>query len=116
MSIRMQKVNMEIKKQITHIINHEVDDPGLSFISITRVMTTADLTESRVYFSVLDERDASHAADSLNSMAGFIRKMLGRQLRLKLTPKIIFAHDDCIRYSVEIYDKIEKIKNDKQDS
>jgi len=107
----MEKVNMEIKRQITDIILHEIDDPYIEFVSITRVKTTPDLKESRIYFSVLEEERAQEVSDCLNKMGGFIRRKLGKQLRIKILPSLVFIHDDSIKYSVDIHNKIEELKS-----
>ena len=113
MSLRMKRVNNELKKQITLCIKEAVDDPVADFLSITRVDTTADLRESRVYFSLLDESQSGHAKEILDKMSGLIRFLVGKRVRLKLLPHLIFVADDSIKYSVEIYHKIEEMKGSK---
>ncbi|MBD3264408.1 MAG: 30S ribosome-binding factor RbfA [Candidatus Omnitrophica bacterium] len=111
MSLRMKKVNSELQKQITLAIKEAVDDPVADFLSITRVDTTADLRESKVYFSLLDETKYEYAKEILDKMSGLIRFMVGRKVRFKVLPHFIFIADDSIKYSVEIYQKIEEIKD-----
>lgn len=112
MSLRMERVNREIKKQIMEIIQKDVDDPVVEFLSITSVKTTADLHESRVYYSLLDESKYDKAQKVLDSMKGFLRNNLGKRIRLKFLPQLIFFPDTSIKYSVDIYQKIEEIKKD----
>ncbi|HDN85970.1 MAG: 30S ribosome-binding factor RbfA [Candidatus Omnitrophota bacterium] len=115
MSLRLEKVNKEIKKRLMEIIQKEVDDPSLGLVSITRVETTPDLRQTRVYFSVLKDKDFSRIEKILNSMRGFLRKLLGKKLRIKVLPSIKFFPDKSIKYSVEIYKKIEEVMGDKKD-
>ena len=110
MSIRMEKVNQEIRRQITAIIRGDIDDPAVDFMSITRVETTPDLRESKVYFSLLDESKLSHVQRTLNSMGNFIRRNLGKRVRIKILPRLKFIADTSIRYSVDIYRKIEEVR------
>lgn len=110
MSLRIEKVNKELRKQIMGIIQKEVDDPAVDFLSITRVNTTADLQESRVYFSLLDENKYKYVKQILNNMKRFIRSVLGKKIRLKTLPQLNFVPDDSIKYSVDMYQKIEEIK------
>ena len=115
MSLRIEKINKELSRKLIEIIQAEVDDPSIGMISITRVETSADLRESRVYFSLLKEAKVKHALDVLNKMKGFIRCSLGKRVSLKIIPDLKFIPDDSIRYSVEIYNKIEEvIKDDRQ--
>ena len=112
MSLRMEKVNQEIKKQLMDIVQKDIDDPVADFLSITKVETTPDLHESRVYYSLLDETKYDKAQNVLDSMKGFIRGNLGKRIRLKFLPELNFIADTSIKYSVDIYQKIEEIKED----
>lgn len=109
MSLRMQKVNQEIKRQITYIIQQELDDPEIEFISITRVDTCSDLSESKIYFSMLNENKYEVAQDILNKSNKFIRTALAKRIYLKTLPNLKFIPDASIKYSVEMYQKIEEI-------
>jgi len=108
-SYRLEKVNSQIKKEITKIIQEEIDDPRVEMVSITRVVTRADLREAHIYFSVLKEEEAKDVSKILNRMRGYLRRILGRKMRIKILPSLRFFPDDTIRYSVEIYRKIEEI-------
>ncbi len=110
MSLRMEKVNKELRKQIMAIIQKEIDDPALDFLSITRVETTKDLQESKVYYSLLDENKYIHAKDVFDKMRGTLRRILGKKVRLKVLPQLNFIPDNSIKYSVDIYQKIEELK------
>lgn len=112
MSLRMEKVNQEIKKQLMDIVQKDIDDPVVEFLSITKVETTADLHESRVYYSLLDETKYDKAQNVLDAMKGFIRGNLGKRIRLKFLPELNFIADTSIKYSVDIYQKIEEIKGE----
>ncbi|MFA5271245.1 MAG: 30S ribosome-binding factor RbfA [Candidatus Omnitrophota bacterium] len=110
MSLRMEKINSEIQKQIMDIFQKEVDDPRIGIISITRVETTSDLKESKVYYSVLDDVMQERVKNMLDSMNKFIRVNLAKRIRLKILPELRFILDDSIKYSVDIYKKIEELK------
>lgn len=111
MSLRMEKINKEMIRQITQIIQRELDDPMFGLLSITRVDTTSDLKMSKVYFSVLDESQSKKAQVVLDKMSKFIRFNLGKKIRIKVLPELKFIPDDSIKYSVDIYRKIEEIKD-----
>ncbi len=110
MSLRMEKVNQELRKQIMAVIQREIDDPTLDFLSIVRVETTKDLQESRVYYSLLNENNYPKAKEALEQMKGFIRRNLAKRIRLKTLPQLNFIPDESIKYSVDIYQKIEEVK------
>ena len=110
MSLRMEKINIELRKKIMEIIQREIDDPTVEFLSITKVKTTSDLQESKVYFSLLDDGRYERAQEMLGKMKGFIRARLGKSIRLKKLPELKFIPDESIKYSVDIYQKIEEVK------
>ena len=116
MSLRMEKVNRELQKLITAIIQKEIDDPDMDFLSITRVETTRDLRESRVYYSLLNEENLAKAKEVLDRMCGFIRGSLAKKIRLKVLPHLHFIPDDSIKYSVDIYKRIEEIKKSEEEN
>jgi len=91
------------------IIQKEVDDPDMDFLSITRVDTTRDLQESKVYYSLLTEETLIKAKETLSRMGGFIRGELGKRIRLKVLPQLRFIPDESMKHSVDIYKKIEEI-------
>jgi len=110
MSLRTEKVNCELRKHLMAILQKEIDDPTMEFLSITRVSTTRDLQESKVYFSLLDSSKQEKAKKILDNMKGFIRHELAKRIRLKILPQLAFIFDNSIEYSVEIHKKIEEIK------
>jgi ribosome-binding factor A len=112
----MEKVNCELRKHLMTILQKEIDDPTMEFLSITRVHTTKDLQESKVYFSLLDNSKRDKAKQMLDNMKGFIRHELGKRIRLKVLPQLNFIFDDSIEYSVEIHKKIEEIKKLDEDA
>ena len=116
MSRRLEKVNSQIKREIMQIIQKEVDDPCMELVSITKVKTTSDLKEAHIYFSVLKEEDTEKVLKILNRMKNYFRRLLGKRMRIKILPSLKFFPDDSIRYSVEIYKKIEEVMGDKEDN
>ncbi|MFA5008736.1 MAG: 30S ribosome-binding factor RbfA [Candidatus Omnitrophota bacterium] len=115
MSLRIEKVNSEIQKQLMDIIQKEIEDPCVGLLSITRVETTPDLKESKIYFSLLDETKYDRVKDILKAMNSFIRMLLGKRIRIKILPELKFIPDASIKYSVDIYKKIEEIRKDDQE-
>lgn len=113
MSVRIEKINNEIRKQLMKVIQEEVDDPKLGLLTITKVDTTPDLKEARVYYSLLDQKKQDRAKKLLEEMGGFIKNNLAKKIRLKKMPELLFFSDDSIKYSVDIYQKIEELKDAK---
>jgi ribosome-binding factor A len=90
-SYRMEKVNTMLKKEISDIISQEYEVSKENFITISVVDTKADLSQADVYISALKDEDL--IIDALNRESGHIRYILGKRIRIKKTPKLIFKKD-----------------------
>jgi ribosome-binding factor A len=91
-----------------------VKDPRIGFVTITRVEVSDDCRMAKVYFSIagtLEEREKS--LEGLNSAKGYVRRELGRRIRLRYTPDIMFQFDPSIEYAIHIGEVIEQLRQDK---
>ncbi len=109
---RVDRISEEFKKIISRIIRDEVKDPRIAqMTSITQVQVSKDLRYVKVYVSVLgSEEQRKETMEGLNRASGYIRKQLGRQIKIRYTPELQFVLDKSIEYSVEISKKINEIK------
>ena len=96
-SNRIAAINEEIQKELSALLR-TVKDPRIQdvMISITRVETTPDLRYTKVYVSFLQEDKAKEAMKGLKSAAGFLRRQLGSNLRLRYAPEIVWSLDYSI--------------------
>lgn len=102
---RMERINSEIKKEVSLIINNEISDPRVTgFVSVLNVQTTQDLKFCKIYISIYDD-NREEAFEALKAASSFIRRRLSQSVKLREIPKLIFELDDGIEYS----DKINKI-------
>lgn len=102
-SNRILLINEEIQKELSALLR-TVKDPRVQdvMISITRVETTPDLRYTKVYVSFLQTEKAKEAMAGLKSAAGFLRRQLGTNLRLRYSPEIVWAEDDSIVYGARM--------------
>lgn len=113
--IRVGRVSEQIKKELSQIIQTELKDPRIGFITVTGVETTSDLSQARVYLSVLGSDDQKEATlKALASGTGFLRSELGKRMKLRHTPELLFKFDNSIEYGSRIESLLDKI-NDGQD-
>ena len=96
-SNRILLINEEIQKELSSLLR-TVKDPRVQdvMISITRVETTPALRYTKVYVSFLQEDKAAEAMKGLKSAAGYLRRQLGTNLRLRYAPEIVWSLDDSI--------------------
>lgn len=110
-SNRILLINEEIQKELSALLR-TIKDPRVQdvMISITRVETTPDLRYTKVYVSFLQEDKASAALAGLKSAAGYLRRELGRNLRLRYSPEIVWAADDSIVYGAKMLKLINSLE------
>lgn len=112
---RSEKVADLIHKEISEMLVKTIKDPRIGFVTITRVAVSEDYRSAKVYFSVtgtVEERQRS--MEGLNSAKGYVRKELGRRIRLRYTPEIIFKFDPSIEYAIHIGEVIRHIKGEEE--
>ena len=110
-SNRILLINEEIQKELSALLR-TVKDPRVQdvMISITRVETTPDLRYPKLYVSFLQEDKAQSALAGLKSAAGYLRRELGRNLRLRYSPEIVWAADDSIVYGAKMLKLINSLE------
>jgi ribosome-binding factor A len=94
MGRRPERLAEEMREEIARMIASELKDPRLGFVTVIRVEVAHDLRYAKVHVGVLGgeaEREKSLAA--LRSAAGFVRRELGRRLRIHHSPEIDFRYD-----------------------
>lgn len=117
-SIKNTRINGEVQKELSRIINREIKDPRIHpMTSVTQVMVTPDLKECRAYISVLgDEEAQAYTLAGLTSASGYIRRELARSINLRNTPEITFCLDQSIEYAINMSKKIDDVMNKQNDS
>ena len=116
-SNRINRINEEIQKELSSLLR-TVKDPRVqdTMISITRVETTPDLRYTKVYVSFLQEEKVKDAMAGLKSAAGYLRRQLGSNLKLRYAPEIVWALDDSITYGARMLNLINSlgVKHDEE--
>ena len=108
---RIGRINEDIQRTLSELIRR-LKDPRVSsvgMVSIIRVDTTGDLRYARVWVSVLDKAQEKDVMKGLKSAAGFLRRQLGTNLRLRYAPEIVWALDDSITYGARMLSLINSL-------
>ena len=107
---RPDRVGDQIRQELSEILTRgEVHDPGIGFITLTRVQVTPDLQLARVYYTSLGDTTArKETARALTRATGFFRRQIGSRLQLRRVPEIEFRFDESIAHQ----DRIEQILRD----
>lgn len=108
---RPDRLGDQIRAEISQLLAREVHDPGIGFLTLTRVEVTADLQLARVYYTTLtDDAARQRTAKALERALPFLRRQLAGRLRLRRVPELLFRFDR----SVEHQDRIERLIHDIQ--
>jgi ribosome-binding factor A len=106
---RPDRVADQIRSELGLLLTREVHDPGIGFVTITRVQVSADLQQARVFFTVLgDEKARRNSERALDRAMPFLRRQIGSRLRFKRVPELKFLYDE----SIAGQDRIEQILNE----
>lgn len=115
---RVYRISEEYKREISDIIRNDIKDPRIAeFTSVMSVEVTRDLKYAKVYISVLgDEKKRAETLEGLRSAAGFVRREMGKRVKLRYTPEIVFEPDNSIEHGIYISKLIDEVNTsgDKQ--
>lgn len=108
---RPDRVADQLRGELAQLLAREVHDPGVGFVTLTRVHVSPDLQQARVMYTALgDEKSRANTARALERVAPFLRRQIGARLRLKRAPELRFIYDE----SVAGQDRIEQILHELQ--
>ena len=102
-SKRTQRIGELIKQELGLMLVDELKDPRIGFATVTEVRVTGDLRQARVFVSVYgtkEQREASLAG--LSAAAGWVKREIGRRLKLRFTPTLYFALDETLDHAMRM--------------
>jgi ribosome-binding factor A len=106
---RVDRLAEEIREAIAGLLSTGLKDPRIGFVTVIRVDLTADLRLARVYVGVLGgTTERSKTLEGLKQAAGYIRRELGRRIKIRHTPEITFVYDT----GLEATDRVAQILAD----
>jgi len=106
---RPDRVADQIRGELAQLLAREVHDPGLGFVTLTRVHVSPDIQLARVFYTVLGDGTARrNSARALDRASAFLRRQIGARLRLKRVPELKFQYDEAVAGQ----DRIEQLLNE----
>ena len=110
-SVRVERINSEIQKAVSYIIDNDIRDPQIdAMISVSNVETTPDLSYCRIYITSIGTTPSDEVLARIKGAAGFIRGKLSKMIKLRITPRLEFLKDTAIEYSSKIDEILKGIK------
>jgi ribosome-binding factor A len=111
---RLDRVNQLIKEEVSLLLQRELKDPRLGFVTVTEVETTNDLRQAKVYVSVLgNEGQWVASLQGLASARGFIRHWLRDHLDLRVTPALEFRPDRSMEHAAHIQTLLSRLASER---
>jgi len=100
---RLDRVNQLIKEEVSMILQRELKDPRLGFVTVTEVDTSKDLRQAKIFVSVLGgDEQWKGSLTALSSARGFVRNWLRQHLDLRVTPELVFLPDRSMEHAARI--------------
>ncbi|MDX1556367.1 MAG: 30S ribosome-binding factor RbfA [Xanthomonadales bacterium] len=93
---RSERVSGQLRRELAKLVQREIQDPAVGFVSVSDVEVTRDLAHATVYVTVFEEKKAEDSIQGLKRAAGFLRKRLGQELRIRSVPELHFIHDASV--------------------
>jgi ribosome-binding factor A len=110
---RSNRLAETLKEEISILIREELKDPRIGFVTVTSVEVADDLGHAKVYVSVLGDAQAGKdSMEALKRAAGYVRSEIGKRIRLRHVPEIVFKYDTSIEHGAHIAELLRGVKTE----
>ncbi|NLY74754.1 MAG: 30S ribosome-binding factor RbfA [Firmicutes bacterium] len=114
---RSERLSELIKSEFGSILQRDIKDPRIGFVSVTDVEVSNDYSHVKIFVSIFgDDAAKKLTMEGLESAKGFIRSELGKRIRLRHTPEIHIIADDSIERGARIFELLEQVKQGKEEN
>ncbi|ABO50474.1 ribosome-binding factor A [Desulforamulus reducens MI-1] len=112
MSHRPERVAEAIKKEVADLIRNDIKDPRIGFVTITGVEVTRDLSFAKIFISVMgSDAHRQETLSILQKSAGYMRSEIGRRIKLRHAPELIFKLDTSLDHGTRIAEILHEINS-----
>ena len=109
---RTQRIGDQMQRELAVLIQREIKDPRLGLVTITAVDVSRDLSHSKVFITVMGKDDDAEQIklnlEILSEAAGYLRMLLGKSMKVRTVPQLLFHYDASIRRGAELSALIER--------
>ena len=106
---RADRVAEQMRRDLAQLLSQEVKDPRVGMISITAVELTPDYAHAKVFFTSLQPAgQRPEILRGLHAAAGFLRREIGRRIRIHTTPELHFHYDESVERGAELSQLIDQ--------
>ena len=117
-SRRVERVSASIKREVSQMLLHGIKDDrvGMGMVSITDVDVSGDLQHAKIFVSIYGSDEARVATMAgLKAATGYVRSELGRRMRLRRTPEIVFKEDRSFERGSRVLNLINELSRERQE-
>ncbi|MGF1691382.1 30S ribosome-binding factor RbfA [Photobacterium kagoshimensis] len=114
---RTQRVAQQLQKELAVILQRELKDPRIGMTTISSVDVSRDMGYAKIYvtFLTIGEQTPEGSLEVLREMAPYIRSLLGKQIRLRVTPELTFIYDQSLTEGMRISNLVSQAVRDDED-
>ena len=113
---RPERVADQIRAEVSSMIARDLQDPGIGFMTITRVEVSPDLQHARVYYTTLGDPAArTNTGKALERASSFMKRQIGQRLRLRRAPQLEFVFDESIAHQDRVEQLLQELREHRQD-
>lgn len=113
---RAERLGEMLKEVVSELLQKEVQDPRIGFVTVTGVEVSGDLRHAKIFVSIYgEEADKEKTLEGLNKARGFIRRELGQRIRLRHVPEILFRYDSSVIRGITISQLLRKVQDEDAD-
>ena len=113
--LRIEKLQELIKQEVGKMLLTDIKDPRIGFVTVTEVEMTGDLREAKIFVSIMgNDEQIKSSWEGLQSALGFIRREIGKRIKIRFTPEISFELDKSLDYSEHIQKLLLKVKKEEE--
>ena len=114
---RSERVAGTLRRELARLIQAEIKNPDVGFISLSDVEVSRDLAHARVFVTVFEPEKAASSLQALGKAAGYLRRRLGQEMRIRSVPELHFEHDASVETGQQMDSLIEAaIASDRHDT
>ncbi|PPD31486.1 MAG: ribosome-binding factor A [Methylomonas sp.] len=114
---RSQRVASQMQKELASILQREVHDPRVGFVTVNEVVLSKDLAVAKIYITVLNADEAGKKTNvtALNEIAPFIRHELAKRMRLRHISELHFIYDHSFDTGMRVSELLHDLDQPQQD-
>jgi ribosome-binding factor A len=107
---RTRRIGEQMRRDLAQLIRAEIQDPRMVMVSITAVDVTRDLSQAKVYVTILgDPAERPHIVGALNHASSMLRRELGRRMHIRMVPRMLFLYDEVVEKGAHLSSLISEV-------